>query len=96
MCAASGDAGWFSTQHKSQGQHLYVQAWHQCTEGFFVIFGKQIYTMHSAVCIHAHIHISNQQVANDKFEDEDEQQCRRMLIQDVCCCLGALTYSAVF
>lgn len=50
MRTASGDVGWFSMKHKSQGQHLAPVYRGEA-------FGKQIYTMHSTIVytpVHRH------------------------------------------
>lgn len=52
MCTASGDVGWFSIKHKSQGQHLYVK---HGTSVQRRVFAKQIYTMHSTV-VYTHLY----------------------------------------
>lgn len=53
MCTASGDVGWFSIKHKSQGQHLYVK--HGTSVQRRVFFCKQIYTMHS-ILVYTPVH----------------------------------------
>lgn len=64
MCTASGDVGWFSIKHKSQGQHLYVKHGTSVQRRVFFLQADLHHAQYP--CIHTCTQTSNQQVVCDK------------------------------
>lgn len=88
MCAASGDVGWFSVKHKSQGQHLYVKHGTSVQRrGFWQA------DLHHAQyrCIHTPLHrhqINTWRVTKRIWRRRSKQQYLEVWIEDACWWLG--------
>ncbi len=88
MCTASGDVGWFSIKHKSQGQNLYVKHGTSVQRrGFWQA------DLHHAQyrCIHTHVHrhqINKWCVTKSIWRQRSKQQYLEVWIEDACCWLG--------